>query len=158
MSPCRGSVVFIWVFCHHSFPCSTLWHQCPGVCAWLHGAGLETANLHRRCWHHRILCGLPWGHRWRSREVAWSQHKGRQWEGLQGEHMWNTKYKWVLKAWAKFWLHVCLTAGVRPEGESEVPVPSASSQHGRCRHPIHAQWHLPVWGVDHRCARLGRHF
>lgn len=81
----RAIMLLIWVLCHRSLSCSTLWHHCPGVCARLHGAGLETAELHRRCWHHRLLCGLPWGHRWRAWEVAWGQHQGCQWEGLQGE-------------------------------------------------------------------------
>lgn len=53
----------------------------------------------------------------------------------------------------RFCLHVSLSPGVWPEGEQEVPVPGASSQHGRCRHPIAAQWYLPVWGVDHRRTR-----
>lgn len=72
-------------FCHLSVSYSSLWHHCPGVCAWLHGAGLEAANLHRRRWHHRLLRRLPWGDWWCARQVAWSQHQGCQWEGVQGE-------------------------------------------------------------------------
>lgn len=150
-------MVFIWVFCHLSLPCSTLWHHYPGVCARLHGAGLETANLHRRCWHHRLLCGLPWGHRWRAGEVARGQHQGCQREGLQGESILTQIQRSVeFKDLKDNFISKVLSLGVRPEGELEVPVPGAGSQHSRCRHPITAQWHLPVWGVDHCCARLVR--
>lgn len=86
--------VLITVFCP-SLTCSTLRHLCSGVCEGLHGAGLEAADLHRRRRHHRLLCGLPWGHWWRSREVAWGQHQGGQREGLQGGYKRGEPSIWV---------------------------------------------------------------
>lgn len=71
-------------FCRLSLPCSSLRHLRPGVCARLHGAGLEAAELHRRRGYHRLLLGLPRGRRRRAGEVARGQHQGRQREGLQG--------------------------------------------------------------------------
>lgn len=71
--------------CNPSIPCSTLWHHRAGERPGLHGAGLETADLHR--WHgrHRLLCGLPRGGRRRAGKVAWGERTSHQWEGLQGE-------------------------------------------------------------------------
>ena len=148
--------MLIWVLCL-SLTYSTLWHHYSGVRARLHGAVLETANLHRRCWHHRLLRWLPWGHRWCAGEVAWGQHQGCQREGLQGELMRTHLHPGVLISWQMYeggCVFLSLCPGVWPARKQEVPVPGASSQHGRCWHPITAQQHLPVRGVDHCSTRL----
>lgn len=89
--------------CHPSIPYPSLWHHRAGERARLHGPGLETAHVHRRCGHHRVLRGLPRGHRRGVGEVARGQHKGSQRASLPSESnhpaffLYDLSSKWIVQ-------------------------------------------------------------